>query len=266
MNLIATSSEVLSTILREDYSSLILLPKIEKLINKEEPTLDDVLGLCSHNQSLLDKLTRRGGFNQDSEDFAKEILFKKGLSFLKNLAIRTMNQEIFQLPLGLPGINEIILKKRSVILARFIKHYYDLLSLSADDAYLCGLFFNFGHVSFGKLVQAQFITGGSFDDYRNDCAKWTADALTDIGFEHVITSFIEDSVQDLFSTSFPLGQALARIGNGLLINVEESSSSSFRGGTTIDRDLLDATGLTTREIVNVLKELTREYKGGTNRQ
>jgi hypothetical protein len=266
MNLIATSSEVLSTIIREDYSTLVLLPKIEKLINKEEPTLEDVLGLCSHNQSLLDKLTRRGRFNKDGEDFAKEILFKKGLSFLKSLAIRTMNQEIFQLPLGVPGINEIILKKRSVILARFIKHYSDLLNLSADDAYLCGLFFNFGHVSFGKLVQAQFITGGSFDDYRKDCAKWTADALTDIGFEHVITSFIEDSVQDLFSSSFPLGQALARIGNGLLINVEESSSSSFRGGTIIDRDLLDATGLTTREIVNVLKELTRDYKGGTNSQ
>lgn len=266
MNIIATSSEVLTTIIREDYPSLILLPKIEKLINKEEPTLEDILSLCSQNQSLLDKLTRRGGLNGDGEDFAKEILFKKGLSFLKSIAIRTMNQEIFQLPSGLPGINEITLKKRSVILARFTKHYHELLCLSPDDAYLCGLFFNFGHVSFGKLVEVQYITGGSFDDYQNDCTKWTADALVDIGFKHVITSFIEDSVQDLFSTSFPLGQALARIGNGLLINVEESSSSSFRGGSSIDRDLLDATGLTTREIVNVLKELTRDYKGSTNHQ
>ncbi len=266
MNLIATGDEVLSTILQEDYSSLALLPRVEKLINKEDPTLEDVLNLCSENQSLLDKLTRRAGFNQDSEGFAKEILFKKGLSFLKSLAIRTMNQEVFQLPLGLLGINGTILKKRSVILARFTKHYYDLLDLSADDAYLCGLFFNFGHVSFEKLVQVQFLSGNNFDDYRNDCAKWTAGALADIGFDHVITSFIEDSVQDLFSTSFPLGQALARIGNGLLINVEESSSSSFRGSSGIDRNLLDATGLTTREIVNVLKDLTRDYKGGTNHQ
>ena len=65
---------------------------------------------------------------------------------MKSLAIRTMNQEVFQLPLGLLGINGTILKKRFVILARFTKHYYDLLDLSADDAYLCGLFFNFGHV------------------------------------------------------------------------------------------------------------------------
>ena len=151
MNLIASSSEVLYSIFQEDFSSLVLLPKIEKLINKEEPTLEDVLNLCSHNHSLLEKLTRRGGFSQGGEDFAKEILFKKGLSFLKSLAIRTMNQEIFQLPQELPGLNELILKKRSVILARFTKHYYDLLNLSADDAYLCGLFFNFSHVSFQKL-------------------------------------------------------------------------------------------------------------------
>ncbi len=177
-----------------------------------------------------------------------------------------MNQEIFQLLQELSGLNELILKKRFVILARFTKHYYDLLNLSADDAYLCGLFFNFSHVSFQKLVQVQVLSGDSFEENQIDCAKWTADAFAEIGFEHVITSFIEDSVQDLFSTSFPLGQALARIGNHLLINAEESSSSSFRGGNRIDRDLLDATGLTTREIVNVLKELTRDYKGGTNHQ
>lgn len=59
MNLIATGDEVLSTILQEDYSSLALLPRVEKLINKEDPTLEDVLNLCSENQSLLDKLTRR---------------------------------------------------------------------------------------------------------------------------------------------------------------------------------------------------------------
>ena len=37
MNLIATADEVLSTILQEDYSSLALLPRVEKLINKEDP-------------------------------------------------------------------------------------------------------------------------------------------------------------------------------------------------------------------------------------
>jgi hypothetical protein len=88
--------------------------------------------------------------------------------------------------------------------------------------------------------------------------------MIDLGFDDSITSFIADSSKDLFSTSFPFGQALARIGNGLLINAEESASTSLCRGATIDRDLLDATGLTTREIVNVLKDLTRNYKGGLN--
>ena len=57
--------QMFSCIFREDLSSLVLLPKIEKLINKQEPTLEDVLGLCSDNQSLLKKLTRRGGFGGD---------------------------------------------------------------------------------------------------------------------------------------------------------------------------------------------------------
>ena len=77
MNLIADNSERLACIFREDFSSLVLLPKIEKLINKQEPTLEDVLGLCSDNQSLLEKLTRRGGFGGGGDEFAKEILFKK---------------------------------------------------------------------------------------------------------------------------------------------------------------------------------------------
>lgn len=266
MNLITDINERLSCIFRDDFSSLVLLPKIEKLINKQEPTLEDVLGLCSGNASLLEKLTRRGGFGGNGDEFAKEILFKKGLSFLKSLAIRTMNQEIFELPLKLEGMSEAVMKKRSVILARFIKYYYELLGLKPDDAYLCGLFYNFSYVSYEKLIAVQALEDFGFDQCKEDCAGWTAQAMKDIGFEDSITSFIADSSKDLFSTSFPFGQALARIGNGLLINAEGSASSSLRRGTTIDRDLLDATGLTTREIVNVLKDLTRDYKGGVNNQ
>jgi hypothetical protein len=264
MNLIADNSERLACIFREDFSSLVLLPKIEKLINKQEPTLEDVLGLCSDNQSLLEKLTRRGGFGGGGDEFAKEILFKKGLSFLKSLAIRTMNQEIFELPLKLSGMSEVILKKRAVILARFIKYYNEFLGLKADDAYLCGLFYNFSYVTYEKLIYLQALEHSGFDQCRDDCVSWTARAMIDLGFDDSITSFIADSSKDLFSTSFPFGQALARIGNGLLINAEESASTSLCRGATIDRDLLDATGLTTREIVNVLKDLTRNYKGGLN--
>ena len=39
--------------------TLCLLPRIESIINKEDPTLEDILGTCSHDPKLLGKLTRR---------------------------------------------------------------------------------------------------------------------------------------------------------------------------------------------------------------
>ena len=65
--------------------TLVLLPKLEVLINKEEPTLQDILKVCSHDSELLEKLTRRSGFGGNHQDFARDILFKKGLGFLKKL-------------------------------------------------------------------------------------------------------------------------------------------------------------------------------------
>ena len=266
MNLNTQTYESLSSIFSRDFSSLLLLPKIEKLINKQEPTLEDVLGLCSHNESLLLKLTRRAGFGSNEDEFAKEILFKKGLSFLKSLAIRTMNQEIFSLPLKLEGMTEYKIKRRAVILARFIKHFNELLGIKPDDAYLCGLFYNFSYVSYEKLIAENLITVCDFEEVKDNCIDLTSTALKEIGFDPVITSFIEDSNRELHSTKFPFGHALSRIGNTLLINSEDSISSNIGRGSGVDRQLLDATGLTTREIINVLKELTRDYKGGVGRQ
>ena len=264
MNLIKDVKDDLVSIFRDDFSSLVLLPKVEKLINKEEPTLEDVLGLCADNKSLLVKLTRRAGFENDGDEFAKEILFKKGLSFLKSLAIRTMNKEIFALPLSLDGSSEYLIKKRSEILARLMKHFGDFLGMENDDAYLCGLFYNFSYVAYEKLLHLELIESQSFESQCNDCTHWTSHALEQLGFDSNITSFIADAHKDLYATRLPAGQALARIGNSLLINSESSTSSSLGRGSHIDRTLLDATGLTMREIVNVLKELTRDYKGGGN--
>ena len=43
--------------------TMTLLPKIEDIIDKEEPTLEDILKVCSHDPKLLGKLTRRSGFS-----------------------------------------------------------------------------------------------------------------------------------------------------------------------------------------------------------
>ena len=101
--------------------TLVLLPKLEVLLIRKTD-LPDILKVCSHDSELLEKLTRRFGFGGNHEDFA-ETLLKKGLGFLKSLAIRTMNQEIFELPLGLNNLSTNQIKRRSIILARFLKHF-----------------------------------------------------------------------------------------------------------------------------------------------
>ena len=67
----------LHEILVENCPTLILLPKLESLINKEEPTLEDILTTCAHDESLLTKLTRRSGFVGNEEQFARDIYSKR---------------------------------------------------------------------------------------------------------------------------------------------------------------------------------------------
>ena len=56
-----------------------LLPRIEEIINKEEPTLEDILRVCSHDPKLLGRLTRRAGFFPvRSKILPADVLFQKG--------------------------------------------------------------------------------------------------------------------------------------------------------------------------------------------
>ena len=101
-----------------------LLPRIEDIINKEEPTLEDILRVCSHDPKLLGRLTRRAGFSGSEQDFARDVLFKKGLGFLKSLAIRSMNREIFEVSMPNSDLTPFLLKKRSVILGSVSKNFF----------------------------------------------------------------------------------------------------------------------------------------------
>ena len=134
--------------LRQLSPIMTLLPRIEGIINKDEPTLEDILQVCSHDPKLLSRLTRRAGFSGTEQDFARDILFKKGLGFLKSLAIRSMNREIFEIPMPNSDFTPFLLKKRSVILARFLKTFSSDIGLELDEAYLAGLLFNYGYVCF----------------------------------------------------------------------------------------------------------------------
>ena len=250
----------LHDLLAESSPTLVLLPKLEIIVNKEEPTLEDILAICSHDQELLGKLTRRSGFEGSSEDFAKDILFKKGLGFLKSLAIRTMNQEIFTLPLGLKGMTTGLIKRRSVILARFLKHFSPDLDREPDDLYLAGLLYNFHYVAYEQLVNVGHFEGQDFEDVRTACLKSTGEAFSAIGFNPYIVGILEDSEKQIFETKNPFEQALLKIANGTLEQAEQTNGLLGRK-VKVDRTLLDATGYSEREILSLLKDLSKNYKG-----
>ena len=257
INLDSTSFKEL---LIKNSPTLVLLPKLEILVNKEEPTLFDILKICSHDQELLNKLTRRSGFEGHSEDFAKDILFKKGLGFLKSLAIRTMNQEIFTLPLGLNGMTTALIKRRSVILARFLKHFSPDLDREPDDLYLAGLLYNFHYVTFEQLVNIGQFDGQSFEEVSSECLHSTVESFSAIGFDPYIVGILEDSEKQIFETKNPFEQALLKIANGTLAQAEKNNGLLGRK-VKVDRTLLDATGYSEREILLLLKDLSKNYNG-----
>jgi hypothetical protein len=91
----------------------------------------------------------------------------------------------------------------------------------------------------------------------------TFSSLSQIGFEPYVTTIIEDSMRDLYETRNPFEQALLRIANEVLERAEQSNATLGRG-KAMDRNLLDATGYSEREILHSLKELSKNYKGATN--
>lgn len=255
-----TKLEALQLSLVENSPTLVLLPKLEILVNKEEPTLGDILEICSHDHELLSKLTRRSGFEGSTEDFAKDILFKKGLGFLKSLAIRTMNQEIFTLPLGLNGMTTGLIKRRSVILARYLKHFSPDLGREPDDLYLAGLLYNFHYVCFEHLVKLEEILEHDFDDVRTESLALACGVFSKIGFDPYVIGILEESEKQIFETKNPFEQALLKIANDILEKAEQSQGMLGRK-SRIDRTLLDATGYSERDILTILKDLSKNYKG-----
>ena len=246
------------------YSSptLVLLPKLEVLINKEEPTLQDILKVCSHDSELLEKLTRRSGFGGNHEDFARDILFKKGLGFLKSLAIRTMNQEIFELPLGLNNLSTNQIKRRSIILARFLKHFANDLRNDPDELYLSGLLYNFPYVVFEHLVKDEKFPEDSFENVESDVVTLTCNALSKIGFNKFVITMIEDSIKPIQITDRVCEHALLRMANDVLEKTELTNTSIGRR-TNVSRNLLEMTGYSEKIILNSLREISRNYKGSS---
>ena len=253
-----TNIPMLREKLRELSPTMTLLPRIEGIINKDEPTLEDILRVCSHDPKLLGRLTRRAGFSGSEQEFARDILFKKGLGFLKSLAIRSMNREIFEIPMPNSDLTPFLLKKRSVILARFLKAFSSDVGIGVDEAYLAGLLFNYGYVCSELTCDGLGADALEFEQNRSYYDTCASELLSEFGFHKVVIEVIEDAHKDFYQTRLPFAQALLRIANETLANTEQTNGTIGRGENP-DRILLDATGLRARKIFSVLKDISRNY-------
>ena len=252
---------------KQKFPALLILPKIENLVNQDDPTLSDVVTVCKSNSSLFHKLTHHLNGDINEEEVAKEILLKKGMGYLLSVGIRTMNQEIFSLPVkAFDGLTEFMLKRRSIILARYVKGFSSLTSISPDHTYLCGLFYNFRIVCFEYLVSAEKLDIADFHDHEQRVSAAVANALESIGYNPLITEFLYGSSNDIYETQNPFLNALIRIGNAMLVDSDTTGRNTFRNTTFLDPTLVEVTGLSLKELTEPMKEVVRDFKGGTNRQ
>ena len=257
---IPENTQTLEEFLVEASPTLIMFPKLELLVNKEEPILEDVLEICSNDKGLFHKLTGRRASRTNQEDFARDVLFIKGLSFLKSLAIRTLNHEVYELPLGLNGMSNSQLRRRSILLARFVKRFADDLRIEPDHLYIAGLLYNLPYVSYEYLIKTEKFTEDSFSEVRPETVKMTCEILEKFGFGSYIMHILEDSVLDIQQTRNPCEQALLRIANNILESTEQNNFIVGKN-TSIDEKMLEITGYSEQEILILLKELSRNYKG-----
>jgi hypothetical protein len=268
MHIKLKNSDCLLRILQfeQKFPTLLILPQVQKLILKNDPTLEELVSICQSNKSLFNKLTRSATQDKDIRQFAQDILLKKGMAYLMSICIRSMNQEIFILPIKTQeGLTEFMLKRRSIILARYLKKFSSNVGYSPDDTYLCGLFYNFRIVCYGLLLETENSEIPDFVSAEGEVSKTLAECFMSLNFNKKISDFIQESCQDVYDTHNPFLHALVRIGNQLLCESEISGSTTFRNTSNLDPMLVELTGLSVRELVDPLKEVVKDFKGGANR-
>ena len=171
-----------------------------------------------------------------------------------------MNQEIFEVPMINSILTPTILKKRSVVLARFLKSFAPDIGIGLDEAYLTGLFFNYGYVCYELTYDSLDSDIPEYQENRSYYDKCAAELLSEFGFAKVVCEVIEDANCEFYQTRLPFAHALLRIANETLSNNEQNHGTIGRGEKP-DSMLVDATGLRVRKIFAVLKDISRNYSG-----
>ena len=197
------------------------LANLEKLNPNHKLKLEDFEALTNGDDEIVESILSFDSHNYGFGEFFEKIVIGKGVLHLRSLAIQLVSDELFTFHDKVLLDNEDFksFRKRSVRLANFLKSYSEELGETKDDAYLSGLFFNlpFACEQAGKLL--------SIDS--SDCnnvggtAENIADKLLEYGFSSFITTMVRDSYKDFDTVSFPLAQAISRVGNEAFLKIHQ---------------------------------------------
>ena len=229
------------------------LANLEKLNSNQKLTLEDFEALTDGDDEVVGSILSFDSHNYGFGEFFEKIVIGKGILHLRSLAIQQVSEELFTFH------NQVLLdnedfrsfRKRSVRLANFLKSYSEELGETKDDAYLSGLFFNlpFACEQASALLS---IESGDCND-AGGMAERIADKLLEYGFSSFITTMVRDSYKEFDTVSFPLAQAISRVGNEAFLKIHKDGRNSL-SDLYPDRALLDIIGVSRRRLFEIIKK------------
>jgi len=229
------------------------LANLEKLNPNHKLKLEDFEALTNGDDEIVESILSFDSHNYGFGEFFEKIVVGKGILHLRSLAIQLVSDELFTFHDQVLLDNEDFksFRKRSVRLANFLKSYSEELGETKDDAYLSGLFFNlpFACEQAGKLLSIE----SSDCNEEGGMAELIADKLLEYGFSSFITTMVRDSYKDFDTVSFPLAQAISRVGNEAFLKIHQDGRNSL-SDLYPERALLDIIGIGRRRLFEIIKK------------
>ena len=226
------------------------LAKLEKIEANKNLSISEFEDLTESHE-FANQLITFDSNNFGFVEFYEKIVCGKGIPFLRSLAIELVAEEFYDSEY-IRGNNckkLIGFKSSSIRLANFLKKFNDELGESEHDSYLSGLFFRLPTLA--EIILED--PANKFEDnFENNLDEILGSSLSDMGFSPFITTMVSDSLKDFQSVTFPLAQALARIGNQAYQKIAKEGRQSLSDWYP-DREMLDIIGLGRRQIFEVIK-------------
>jgi len=226
------------------------LAKLEKIDANKKLSLSEFEDLTG-SDDFVNQLITFDSNNFGFGEFYEKIVCGKGIPFLRSLVIKLVAEELYDSEYikGNKSKNLTGFKSCSIRLANFLKKFNDELGESEDDSYLSGLFFRLPTLA---EIILEDPAHGFEDNFDNNLDEFLGNSLSEMGFSPFITTMGSDSLKDFQGVTFPLAQALARIGNQAYQKIAKEGRHSLTDWYP-DRDMLDVIGLGRRQIFEVIK-------------